>query len=357
MVTTLGWGCLFLIIGFGIGRLKLHSNNTKIETDTKKSRWKEYGLAATTGAITCILFIAYFGYFAWHLNLPPGGPDSWGDFGDFIGGLMNPVVGIFTIILLVNTLKSQQQAIDIQKNDLKEQRDEAARSTKALDAQFRAVQTQSFEQTLFKWFDSYKQSLNEIRTIKKDETGKEYILTGLAAVEYLYATTVTIPIALKDHFGPTILDLNKWRSLSQKTIEETHQHVTTRVDRIHRLRKNANLTRSIRLIYGLLRWIDSAKEINEKQKKLYANIIRAHLSEDELTILFYYGLTTAGKKLVYHMNNLAILDNFLGTKLSIIATLLSTKSPYTQSAFGESEPFPLKAHNYRNEISKTPQPI
>ena len=35
----------------------------------------------------------------------------WGQFGDFLGGVVNPMVGLVTIVLLLATLRSQQEAL------------------------------------------------------------------------------------------------------------------------------------------------------------------------------------------------------------------------------------------------------
>lgn len=36
----------------------------------------------------------------------------WGQFGDFIGGVVNPMVGLVTIVLLLATLRSQREQLD-----------------------------------------------------------------------------------------------------------------------------------------------------------------------------------------------------------------------------------------------------
>lgn len=341
---SLEWSLFFLIIGFTLGKINFHHKLEKTSCrQLKKSWWKEYRLAIITGGITFFLFLIYHIYFYQIHNLPAGGPESWGDFGDFIGGLMNPVVGIFTIILLVRTLNKQQE--------------NAKEAANALTAQNKALQIQNFEQTLFKWLESYKNSLNEIATTKTDENNNELTITGLDAVKHIYQINVTIPKALHNYLlKKEPKSEKKWINICQDTIEETYQHVKRRVNRIHVLRKNANLTRSIRLIYGLLRWIDSSSNINEEQRQFYANIIRAHLSEDELVILFYYGLTPAGKKLVEYINKLAILDNLLGSNSSIIASILSNNSPYNDSAFGQGQPFALRIRKQRLR-KLTPPPI
>lgn len=42
-------------------------------------------------------------------------PATWGQFGDFLGGVINPMVGLITIVLLLATLRSQRAQLDQEK--------------------------------------------------------------------------------------------------------------------------------------------------------------------------------------------------------------------------------------------------
>lgn len=44
--------------------------------------------------------------------------DEWGQFGDFVGGLVNPFIGLLTIYLLVTTISQQSRALDQTENAL-----------------------------------------------------------------------------------------------------------------------------------------------------------------------------------------------------------------------------------------------
>lgn len=47
---------------------------------------------------------AYGIYFGLVLRSNFGSPDSWGQFGDYVGGLVNPIIGIATVLLIIKTL-------------------------------------------------------------------------------------------------------------------------------------------------------------------------------------------------------------------------------------------------------------
>lgn len=62
--------------------------------------------------VIAILFAgSYAIYFGLIKSYPPGAPESWGQFGDFFGGLLNPIVGFITIALLAITLLKVQEEI------------------------------------------------------------------------------------------------------------------------------------------------------------------------------------------------------------------------------------------------------
>lgn len=54
-------------------------------------------------------------------QLSLGGPDSWALFGDYFGGLINPMVGIVTVLLVVRTLHTTRQEAHDTRLQLREQ--------------------------------------------------------------------------------------------------------------------------------------------------------------------------------------------------------------------------------------------
>jgi len=75
------------------------------------------GAVVISGVVT-----AYTIYFWGH---KPGGPAEWAMFGDYVGGVANPLLGFLTIFLLILSLYYQSQ-------ELSATRQELAQSTKAL---------------------------------------------------------------------------------------------------------------------------------------------------------------------------------------------------------------------------------
>ncbi|MFY8351486.1 hypothetical protein AAEU29_13180 [Pseudoalteromonas sp. SSM20] len=72
--------------------------------------------------------------------------DAWGSLGDFLGGILNPILGFTTILILITTTfiqkKQHEDVIKLTKLDFKENRDQYKREQviSALDKQFLRIQ-------------------------------------------------------------------------------------------------------------------------------------------------------------------------------------------------------------------------
>lgn len=63
----------------------------------------------------------YFIYFSAVLSSKPGGPEAWGQFGDFIGGVVNPVIGVATVLLIATTLRETRNEARLTRYEMQSQ--------------------------------------------------------------------------------------------------------------------------------------------------------------------------------------------------------------------------------------------
>jgi len=73
---------------------------------------------------------------------------DWGTFGDYLGGILNPIVGLVTVYLVLINVIIQRKEL---RNSVREMRD----SNDALRRQNDAIAEQSFQTTFFNWINSY----------------------------------------------------------------------------------------------------------------------------------------------------------------------------------------------------------
>lgn len=122
------------------------------------------GVAVVAGVIVVIAFVINF-----HTEPFAEKADAWGQFGDYLGGSLNPVFGFLSVLALLVTLviqtkelKASREALGISQTELELSRKAQTESAEALKLQNDAIRRQGFEQTFFAWFQSYKNLLQDI---------------------------------------------------------------------------------------------------------------------------------------------------------------------------------------------------
>lgn len=75
-------------------------------------------------AIALIAIIVVFGlYLLYYPNRISTDHSSWGQFGDYFGGVLNPILGFFTVLLLIITLRISYQTLKVSKDELEKATD------------------------------------------------------------------------------------------------------------------------------------------------------------------------------------------------------------------------------------------
>lgn len=98
----------------------MNSQETLEMLERRITRWKW-----CIASLALILVIGYLFYFAYHLEQNPAkDAEKWGQFGDFFGGILNPLVAFAAFYWLT-------QSVKIQKNELEETRKALLDSAKA----------------------------------------------------------------------------------------------------------------------------------------------------------------------------------------------------------------------------------
>jgi len=265
-------------------------------------RWAAFlAIAVPSGAAGYAIW-KYTNMFGRELSADQG---VWGAFGDFIGGSLNPVIGLITISLLVLTLRSQQA-------EMREQRQQSAK--------------QAFEQTFFTWLNSYRSAIYQFRFRPPNAgvTEKE----GVDAMHWVLSYARSLPPS-----GFAELHRNVDIDTREKQRKQERELTTAWwLDRFNQL--EPQLGSIIRTLYTLIRWIDKNDSLSTREKWDYIAIVRAQLSSPELRILFFNGYTEAGEPFTQYIDRYAILDNLPLNSHSEVKWGISAKThPFGESAF------------------------
>jgi hypothetical protein len=116
--------------------------------------WLERGgaliIALTAGIVATAAYLLNFGF------IPSEAQDVWGQFGDFLGGLLNPLVALFALYMLSVTLR-------IQRRELRATHEELKASRIIADGQGKVMQRQLFESQFFNVIPLFAKAIERLR--------------------------------------------------------------------------------------------------------------------------------------------------------------------------------------------------
>lgn len=134
---------------------------TKLKTQTRLTLIVAFSFAA-------ILPIAYVLWFGLWNKVPAATANAatWGAFGDFVGGLLNPLVAFLALFWLT-------RSIEIQREELSATKEELSKAKLAQQDQARTLEKQRFEDTFFSLLDQHNAVLTNL-TAGKGEDGEDH---------------------------------------------------------------------------------------------------------------------------------------------------------------------------------------
>ncbi len=229
-------------------------------------RWLTIG-----GPVFAFLFLASaFGLYFFNFHGELADQETWGQFGDFVGGVLNPLFGFLAFLLLLATLFLQNRELQLSTHEL-------AKSAEALNIQNETLSKQNFENTFF-------QMLRRISELVSQATRKQQVLGY--TVE---ARTANGREAFETMFKADLRNIYNQLALSSDPVAR----VELAYQKFYSERRG-ELGHYFRSLYHLFTFIDRS-DLSEHDKSIYANIVRAQLSTYELCLLFYNGVWGEGK--------------------------------------------------------------
>lgn len=213
---------------------------------------------------TLVFFIVDF------INLIFGSGVRLGEFGDFLGGTLNP---IFTFLTLLGLLAT----IILQKKELSLARREFSRSAKALEEQQKNLEQQRFENTYFKLLErlDYCQKEFFIYT-KPPEFQKLFDVDGFSFLLRKLHSDYLTKYLLDDRFLREF-DSNDTGSLF-KVMRDCYKEFNCNEVR-------GQLTQYFNSLRSIFEFFNSSAVENVK---FYADLLYIRLTEEERTLFFYY---------------------------------------------------------------------
>jgi uncharacterized membrane protein len=191
---------------------------------------------------------------------------DWGLFGDFVGGVLNPIFAFLSLLALLLTVILQNKEIHQSHEELRKSND--------------TLQRQNFENTFFQMLRRFGDLISQAKIqpfgFMFNAVNKPNAIEGRSAFRGFY---------------------NQLEQIYKREIDSDEPHSTQRT--VHAYEEfygewHHELGHYFRTLYHIFTFIDRSS-LPDAEKVIYANIIRAQLSSYELCLLFYNGIWGEGK--------------------------------------------------------------
>lgn len=203
--------------------------------------------------------------------------ETWGQFGDFVGGTMNPLFAFSGLMALLYT-------IVLQSRELKHSAEQLRKSAVALEGQNELLTKQSFEATYFQLLQLYGSVVRGLSVTVSVTEMQPHIRVSSRSVED----------------RECLKQLYEWfvRSNLEKVARGDHNLTREQAINVEYLSFYSNyghvLGHYFRTLYNIVKFVDEAA-IAENEKKKYVNLLRAQLSKYELALMLYNMLSEKGR--------------------------------------------------------------
>lgn len=203
-----------------------------------------------------------------------GQPGQWGD---FFGGFLNPILTFITFMGVLITIVLQQR-------ELKESREELRRSAEALVLQNEVSSKQLFENTFFQMLSLHNSIVSGIDIHQQD--GK--VFSG------------------RDCFSTFLNRLNgSFRATRERYPELQVNDLIEKAYIAYWGGNNSDLGHYYRYLYNIIRYVDESA----LAKPYHVKLIRAQLSDQETILLFYNSLSSLGQNFMKYAEKYDLFDN------------------------------------------------
>ncbi|KTB87919.1 hypothetical protein AO070_04725 [Pseudomonas syringae pv. syringae PD2766] len=282
------------------------------------------GVAAVS-AIFCVGGAVYYHFFL-GLDIPnieiknSGSASYWGQIGDFVGGLLNPLLSFAALMAVLLSLKAQRKELSLARADAKE-------NHRIQEQQSQIFERQNFESLFFRLLDIHARLSKEITLDPKDFEGALQATHGKRNGEDAFNF-------LRSYYFPGGLFY---------ATEEEYEVAILKSSKNFSSRCHLITGHYFRNLYQILKQVDNfgvdplrmsrptsfvnmrVRLQNYYIQRNYANMLRAQLSSSELRVIFINCLSQRGSGLKYLVERYSLLKHFdksIFSKFSLLGSKL-----------------------------------
>lgn len=204
-----------------------------------------------------IILLFVFGLYFYNFALLglSNNQELWGQFGDFIGGTLNPILAFLSFIALLYTIKIQTEELGLSRKELEETKEELKESriaqqeqSESLKLQNEATKLQMFENTFYNLLSQHNNILEKLNYLDSN-----------------------IDTQFKEILG----------DLSSNNKDLSYENICYKF----KIRNKGTMKIYFMTLFQLLKFIDIESKELSIDASLYTNIIRATLDDKVLILL------------------------------------------------------------------------
>lgn len=244
-------------------------------------------------------------------------PTNQGTFGDTFGAV-NALFSGLAFAGLIATLLYQKEELKLQREELQQTREELKGQREEFEEQNKTLKRQRFENTFFNMLSLQQEITNNLLLqckIFKEDIERDVTYKGREAFKGIYEDAVFEyeGIISITNTGLKYILKNNWLDGYTKI------PATNRFDHY------------FRHLYRIFKYVDTTDLISDEERYEYACIVRSQLSDYELIMLFFNGLSDNGKeKFKPLIEKYAILKNM---RPDLLPSAGKEKTSYSEGAY------------------------
>jgi hypothetical protein len=229
------------------------------------------------GFFAFIPTIGALGFYLYQFSGPLShNPERWAQFGDYFGGILNPLLSFSALIAILITIR-------LQSDELQLSTDELAKSATALGQQLNAFRQQNFESTFFQLMR---------------------LLNDVTASLTVWDSNATSWRNGRECFRVLRRSMDKKIKDNQAREVDTIKAISKANDEFYS--ENFWIGHYFRTLYHIFKYV---KKTRVEDSYFYARLVRAQLSDEEVILLFYNALGERGLAFKPFIEDFALLNN------------------------------------------------
>ena len=256
-----------------------------------------------------------------------------GQFGDSFGAVNALFSGlafggvICAILLQKRELKLQRKTLEATQVEIKGQKEQLA-------AQNQTLQRQNFESSFFQLLSVHNANFN----VMNFQGAQDLEIAGLEKEKELSQTMISQANVTEDQIQYRVYYGRDCFTYILQGLRNIHNYYEQSEEE-ERSQKEEELLTTVghyfRHLYQVVKFVDDQKDFPKdfEEKKRYTDFIHAQLSNDELGVLFYLGLSNQGAKFKILVEEYSLFENL---PLDMLINE-EDKDLYAPSAYGESD--------------------